>query len=149
MRWHPCWNRIQTHFLEYRYKIPPSCNRLVDRIKRISYEVLVDHKSKFGEDFADNKKALDEVSIVRSKGLKNEIAGYITKFIKKEVREEKTKQARIAASKSEQQVEEQSEIELTKDVDAEEGVETVEATETVVEATTEEISSETADEKTE
>ena len=121
----------------------------MDRIKRISYEVLVDHKSKFGEDFADNKKALDEVSIVRSKGLKNEIAGYITKFIKKEVREEKTKQARIAASKSEQQVEEQSEIELTEDVVAEEGVETVEATETVVEATTEEISSETADEKTE
>ena len=120
----------------------------MDRIKRISYEVLVDHKSKFGEDFADNKKALDEVSIVRSKGLKNEIAGYITKFIKKEVREEKTKQARIAASKSEQ-VKEQSEIELTEDVVAEEGVVTVEATETVAEVTTEEISSETADEKTE
>ena len=120
----------------------------MDRIKRLSYEVLVDHKTKFGEDFADNKKALDQVSIVRSKGLKNEIAGYITKFIKKEVREEKAKQARIAASKAEQQVEEKSEIELTEDVVAE-GVETVEATETVVESTTEEIPSETAEEKTE
>jgi small subunit ribosomal protein S17e len=45
----------------------------VDRIKRLSYEVLGDHKSKFGEDFADNKKALDQVSIVRSKGLKNRL----------------------------------------------------------------------------
>jgi len=120
----------------------------VDRIKRLSYEVLVDHKTKFGEDFADNKKALDQVSIVRSKGLKNEIAGYITKFIKKEVREEKAKQARIAASKAEQQVEEKSEIELIEDVVAE-AVETVEATETVVETTTEEIPFETAEKKTE
>lgn len=121
----------------------------MDRIKRLSYEVLVDHKSKFGEDFADNKKALDQVSIVRSKGLKNEIAGYITKFIKKEIREEKAKQARVTASKAEQQVEEQSEIELTEDVVAEEGVDSLEATETVVEDTTEEISSETVEEKTE
>jgi len=119
----------------------------VDRIKRLSYQVLDTHKSKFGEDFADNKKILDQISIIRSKGLKNEIAGYITKFIKKEVREEKAKQARIAASKDEQQVEEQSEIELTEDPVVE-GVETVEATETVVEET-QEISSETVEEKTE
>ena len=129
----------------------------MDRIKRLSYEVLVDHKAKFGEDFASNKKALDQVSIVRSKGLKNEIAGYITKFVKKEVREEKAKQARITASKDEQQVGEPSEIELTEDDVVEEvetvvvegGVEIVEATEAVVEAITEEISSETAEEKTE
>ena len=81
----------------------------MDRTKKLAFEVLGDHKSKFGEDFADNKKALDQVSIVRSKGLKNEIAGYITKFIKKEIREEKAKQARIAASKDEQQVEEKPE----------------------------------------
>lgn len=120
----------------------------MDRIKRLSYEVLVDHKSKFGVDFAENKKALDLVSIVRSKGLKNEITGYITRFIKKEIREEKAKQARIAASKDEQQVEKQPEIELTEDVVAEE-VGTVEATETVVEATTEEVSSDAVEEKTE
>ena len=149
MKWHLYWKLTQIRFLEYRYKIPPSCNRLVDRIKRLSYEVLGDHKSKFGEDFADNKKALDQVSIVRSKGLKNEIAGYITKFIKKEIREEKAKQARIAASKDEQQVEAQPEIELTEDVVVEGGVEIVEATETVVEATTEEVSSDTVEEKTE
>ncbi len=143
MRWHPFWKKILNPFLEYRYKIPSSFTRLVDRIKRLSYEVLDGHKSKFGEDFADNKKALDQISIVRSKGLKNEIAGYITKFIKKEIREEKAKQARIEASKSVEQDEEQSEIELTEDNI------TDEATETVVETTSTEESSETSEEKTE
>ncbi|CAD6368970.1 conserved hypothetical protein [metagenome] len=73
----------------------------MDRIKRLSYEVLVEHKPKFGEDFADNKKVLDQIAIIRSKGLKNEIAGYITKFIKKEIREEKVKQSQIESSKIE------------------------------------------------
>lgn len=91
----------------------------MDRIKRISYEVLDLYKSKFNEDFADNKKTLDQVSIVRSKGLKNEIAGYITKFIKKEVREEKEKQARIASSKSEQRMEESSEVMANESVSTE------------------------------
>jgi small subunit ribosomal protein S17e len=73
----------------------------VDRIKRLSYEVLEEHKPKFGVDFADNKKVLDQIAIIRSKGLKNEIAGYITKFIKKEIREENTKQSQIESSKLE------------------------------------------------
>ena len=73
----------------------------MDRIKRLSYEVLDGHKLKFGEDFADNKKALDQIAIIRSKGLKNEIAGYITKFIKKENREEKAKQSQIESSRIE------------------------------------------------
>jgi small subunit ribosomal protein S17e len=80
----------------------------VDRIKRLSYEVLDGHKSKFGEDFVDNKKALNEISIIRSKGLKNKMAGYITKFVKKEIREEKAKQSRIESSKSEQQMQDQT-----------------------------------------
>lgn len=82
----------------------------MDRIKRLSYEVLDEHKSKFGVDFADNKKALNQISIIRSKGLKNEIAGYITKFIKKEIREEKTKQDRIDASRSISETEQDIEI---------------------------------------
>lgn len=73
----------------------------MDRIKRLSYEVLDEHKQKFGEDFADNKKILDQIAIIRSKGLKNEIAGYITKFIKKEIRNEKIKQSQIESSKVE------------------------------------------------
>ena len=66
----------------------------MDRIKRISFEVLDVHKSKFGEDFVENKKALNQISIVRSKGLKNKVAGYITRFNKKQIREEKIKHDR-------------------------------------------------------
>ena len=72
----------------------------MNRIKRLSFEVLANHKSKFGEDFVENKKALNQVSIVRSKGLKNKIAGYITRFIKKEIREEKLKQDRSSYDSS-------------------------------------------------
>lgn len=74
----------------------------VDRIKRLSYEVLDKHKSKFNESFTDNKKLLDQVAIIRSKGLKNEIAGYITKFIKNEKREEEIKLSQAAASQEEE-----------------------------------------------
>ena len=66
----------------------------MDRIKRISFEVLDAHKSKFGEDFVENKKALNQISIVRSKGLKNKVTGYITRFNKKQIREEKIKHDR-------------------------------------------------------
>ncbi|MDH3395189.1 MAG: 40S ribosomal protein S17 [Nitrosopumilus sp.] len=110
----------------------------MDRIKRLSYEVLDGHKSKFGEDFIDNKKALNEISIIRSKGLKNKIAGYITKFIKKEIREEKAKQSRIESSKSEQQMEDQTDTVISESVIIEE-----ETPETVTEtASVEEISEE-------
>ena len=77
----------------------------MDRIKRLSYEVLDENKSQFGVDFADNKKVLNQISIIRSKTLKNKVAGYITKFIKKEIREEKIKQDRIMTSKFEQPTE--------------------------------------------
>jgi len=85
----------------------------LDRIKRLSYEVLASHKSKFGEDFADNKKVLNQIAIVRSKGLKNKIAGYITNFLKKEIREEKAKQVRIKSSQSEEIQDEEIDMETT------------------------------------
>jgi len=69
----------------------------VNRIKRLSHEVLDQHKSKFGVDFDDNKKFLDEVAIIRSKGLRNEIAGFITRFLKREIRDQQSKEARIEA----------------------------------------------------
>ena len=54
-------------------------------------EVLKDHKSKFGVNFAENKQALNSISTITSKILKNELAGYITKFIKNELRNETEK----------------------------------------------------------
>ena len=47
----------------------------------------------FGVDFETNKEALNKVSTIRSKMLKNELAGYITKFIKNELRNEESKKA--------------------------------------------------------
>jgi small subunit ribosomal protein S17e len=103
----------------------------VDRIKRLSFEVMAQHKSKFGEDFVDNKKILDQVSIVRSKGLKNEVAGYITKFIKKEVREAKAKQARHEQSKAQRQnTAEEIHEDVVEEIESESNqvVETIEST---------------------
>jgi len=56
-------------------------------------EVFKDNKDKFGINFDENKEVLNNISIIRSKILKNELAGYITKLIKNELRikAEKTK----------------------------------------------------------
>ena len=115
----------------------------MDRIKRISFEVLDAHKSKFGEDFVENKKALNEIAIVRSKGLKNKVAGYITRFIKKQIREDKIKHDRSGMDYS--NVEEQeSTLEITEsDESGEEITLTNEEVETIVSSTP------SADEKTE
>ena len=48
--------------------------------------VLKDNKDKFGINFDENKEILNNLSIIRSKILKNEIAGYITRLIKNELR---------------------------------------------------------------
>ncbi len=85
----------------YRYKKPLLPIEDVNRIKRISTEVLAIYKDKFGTDFAQNKKTLDQIAIVRSKGLKNEIAGYITTYIKREIEEKNEKESqRIEAAAS-------------------------------------------------
>ena len=48
-------------------------------------DILKNNGSIFGVDFAENKKLLNEITIVRSKSLKNQIAGYITNLIKKQM----------------------------------------------------------------
>lgn len=117
----------------------------MDRIKRLSFEVLEKNRSRFGENFTDNKKLLDELAIVRSKGLKNEVAGYITKFIKKENREQEIKQSKIDASNDESATTEETvEIETVPAEESEEevievGADTTDAPET----------NETSEEKTE
>lgn len=68
----------------------------MDRIKKFSLEILKNYKIDFGIDFKDNKKTLERISIIRSKGLKNEIAGYITKYINHEILDKKKKEERIA-----------------------------------------------------
>lgn len=81
----------------------------VDRIKRLSMQAIDRYGSKFTSDFGENKKVLDEVSIIRSKGLKNEIAGYITKYVKQE--------------KSSKEIAEEEEVEVEAEDVADESVE--------------------------
>ena len=118
----------------------------MDRIKRVSFEVLKDNKSKFGEDFLENKKALNQVSIIRSKGLKNKVAGYITRFIKKQIREEKFKQDRSSYDSSNVEKQESS-LDIPESEEISETVEEItltnEEVETIVPST------ESVEEKTE
>ncbi|MCY3854651.1 MAG: hypothetical protein OXF28_04205, partial [Thaumarchaeota archaeon] len=63
----------------------------MNRIKKLSLDVLSKHKMHFGTNFVDNKKALDKIAIIRSKSLKNKLAGFITNIIKNEIRNDKFK----------------------------------------------------------
>ena len=118
----------------------------MDRIKRISFEVLEAHKSKFGEDFVENKKALNEIAIVRSKGLKNKVAGYITRFLKKQIREDKIKHDRSGMDYS--NVEDQeSTLDITESGEIDESGEEITLTNEEVETITS--TTQSADEKSE
>jgi len=88
----------------------------VDRIKRLSFEVLNDHKTKFGEDFTENKKTLNQITIIRSKGLKNKVAGYITRFNKKQILNEQYKQDNNVDSSNNEEQDPSLEIADSEDV---------------------------------
>ena len=75
----------------------------MDRIKRISNEVMNEYSERFGTDFLTNKQSLNEISIVRSKGLKNKIAGYITKMLQRKAKFEERKQMLIDNEKKSQE----------------------------------------------
>jgi len=66
-------------------------------------EILKDQRDMFGVDFDKNKEALNKISIIRSKVLKNELAGYITRFIKTELKMEKIKRGENNKEISEEQ----------------------------------------------
>lgn len=81
----------------YGYKTPLSRRARVNRIKRYTEQVFAEHKAEFGLDFAENRKALKAIATVRSKELQNEIAGYITRTLKRERREMEERRRRAAA----------------------------------------------------
>ena len=69
---------------------------------------MTTYKGKFDTDFAHNKQVLNEVAIVRSKGLKNEIAGYISSYLRRELEEQEEKESVSAQNEA---VDETKEIE--------------------------------------
>ena len=78
----------------------------MDRIKRLSTEILNEYQDKLGTDFSSNKQFLNEVSIIRSKALKNKIAGYITKILQRKQKFEDQKQELIEKEKKEMETNE-------------------------------------------
>lgn len=74
----------------------------MNRVRRLCEEVLEGHRSEFGGDFADNKKALQEVSVIRSKKLRNCMAGLITRMVRRELRrqQESEEQERSQAARA-------------------------------------------------
>jgi small subunit ribosomal protein S17e len=78
----------------------------MNRIKRISAELLQKYPDKFGLDFNTNKNVLSELAIVRSKVLRNELAGYITAHLRKQAAQQKTSMASSSVGEIEEEVEE-------------------------------------------
>lgn len=67
---------------------------------------MTTYKGKFDTDFAHNKQVLNEIAVVRSKGLKNEIAGYISSYLRRELEEQEEKESVAAQNESVDETEE-------------------------------------------
>jgi small subunit ribosomal protein S17e len=52
-------------------------------IKRVTNELIKEHKDEFKTDFQENKKLVEKFAIIPSKKTKNVIAGYVTRLTKK------------------------------------------------------------------
>ena len=65
----------------------------MDRVRRISTELLNRYPDKFVQDFEQNKKLISELATVRSKVLRNTIAGYITSYLRKNSSQEESQPA--------------------------------------------------------
>jgi small subunit ribosomal protein S17e len=75
----------------------------MNRIKRISTELLEKYPDKFGLDFNANKHIISEVAIIRSKVLRNELAGYITAHLRKQAAQEKASMASASVGETEEE----------------------------------------------
>ena len=53
------------------------------QIKRVTKKLIENHKDEFQKDFNSNKKIVEKFIIVKSKKLRNIIAGYVTRLMNK------------------------------------------------------------------
>jgi small subunit ribosomal protein S17e len=79
-----------------RIKYPSYGAHGMDRVRRISTELLSRYPDKFVQDFEHNKKMVNKLARIRSKVLRNTIAGYLTSYLRKN-----SSQQEIHASSSE------------------------------------------------
>ncbi|MGH9981393.1 MAG: 30S ribosomal protein S17e [Nitrososphaeraceae archaeon] len=73
----------------------------MDRVKRLSMELLENYPDRFTTNFEENKRTILSLAIIRSKILRNKMAGYITSKLTREADQEKTQ-----SDNSESQMEE-------------------------------------------
>jgi small subunit ribosomal protein S17e len=59
----------------------------VNRVRKIALEIFERNKTLFTPDFEKNKVALNQVAIIRSRQLRNQIAGYLTSLVKNQLDE--------------------------------------------------------------
>src|SRR5918995_346902 len=78
-------------------------NICMDSVRRISTELLTRYPDKFASDFEQNKKLINELAAVRSKVLRNTIAGYITSYLRKNSGQKESEATSLEAEPSEQQ----------------------------------------------
>ena len=62
----------------------------MDRIKRIANELLEKYPNRFSTNFDENKETIKQIAVVRSKLLRNKIAGYITSYCHAQATEKDT-----------------------------------------------------------
>jgi small subunit ribosomal protein S17e len=65
----------------------------VDRVKRMSNELLERYPDKFTIDFNENKEAVKNLAIVRSKELRNKISGFITSIVNRNLAQQNASMA--------------------------------------------------------
>mgnify|MGYP001626148906 CR=1 FL=1 len=53
----------------------------MNRIRKLAEELLEQYREKFTNNFEENKKVLNEIAEVKSKYLRNKVAGYITRIV--------------------------------------------------------------------
>lgn len=54
----------------------------MDRIRRISTDLVERYPDAFSADFDKNKETLSKLTVVQSKMVRNQVAGYISKMLK-------------------------------------------------------------------
>lgn len=59
-------------------------------LKRVAEKLISDYKEEFNIEFENNKQKVQELSTVKSKTIRNKIAGYITSVMKQEEMRAKT-----------------------------------------------------------
>jgi small subunit ribosomal protein S17e len=53
----------------------------MNRIRKLAEELLKQYGEKFTDNFEENKKVLNEIAEIKSKYLRNKVAGYITRIV--------------------------------------------------------------------